>query len=177
MVHIRVSREKDFKACLELDLSYETEFAWQMEEVASEGEWGARFREVRLPRRQRITPLLVSEQRAPAWERCDGFFVAAEQRKILGYITLQLELACQQARIVDLGVGEGHRRQGVGTALLQQGIEWCLRHNVPQAIFACSLKAQPAISFALKHHFTFCGYQDAYWPEQTAALFFRRRLR
>lgn len=176
-MRIRASHEKDFNACLTLDLSYETEFAWQMEALAAEKEWGARFREVRLPRRQRITPTFTPEQRAPAWERCDGFFVAVEQRKITGYIALQLELACQQARIVDLGVGEGYRRQGVATALLQQGVEWCLRHNVPQVVLACPLKAHPAITFALKHHFTFCGYQDDFWPEQTAALFFRKRLR
>lgn len=177
MVRIRASREKDFAVCSELDLGYETDFAWQMEELSAEGEWGARFREVRLPRRQRVAPLFVPEQRVPAWERCDGFFVAAEQRKVMGYIALQLELACQQARIADLAVGEAYRRQGVGTALLQYGIEWCLRHNAPQVVVACPLKAHPVISFALKHHFAFCGYQDAYWPEQTAALFFRKRLR
>ena len=175
-MRIRTARDSDFTACLALDLSYETESAWQMEELRADGEWGARFREVRLPRKQHMVQALPPELRLKAWERCSVFWVAMEQRKMLGYMALTLEQDHQQARIVDMGVSVAQRRQGIASALLDQAIEWCGRQSVEQLIFECPLKDQPAISFALKHRFTFCGFQDAYWPEQTAALFFRKRI-
>jgi len=176
-VHIRAARDQDFKACLALDLTYETDVAWQMTEIVGEGEWGAHFREVRLPRKQKITPAYPPEVRLKAWERRDGFWVASDQRKLLGFIAVSLEYDHYQARITDLGVAADSRRQGVATDLLNHVIEWCARSEVAQLIYECPPKAQPAIGFALKHRFVFCGFQDAYWPDQTTVLFFRKRLR
>ncbi len=175
-MRIRTAREHDFPNCLDLDLSYETEFAWQMEELQADGDWGARFHEVHLPRRQRIKMALPQKARLKAWPRADGFWVAVEQRKLIGYIAAVLELDHQQGRVIDLGVEREYRRQGVASELLNKVIDWCSQQSAGQIIFECPLKDHPAINLALKHHFTFCGFQDAYWPEQTAALFFRRRL-
>lgn len=176
MLRIRAMREGDWEACLALDVSYETETAWQMDDLGSEGEWGGRFREVRLPRTQRIEPALPPEARAEEWAHSDVFWVAAEGRRIRGYLALVLEPGHGQARIVDLAVDADHRRRGVGTTLLQHAAGWCLRKGIAQLILACPLKAQPAMAFARRHHFAFCGYQEAYWPGQEVVLFFRKRL-
>lgn len=176
-MRIRSAREEDWKACLELEISYETESAWQMEGLRDDGEWGARFREVRLPRKQRITPFISPEARVKGWARGDAFWVATDQRKILGYLTLVLAAERGEARITDMVVGEAYRRRGVATDLLNHVLEWCLRKDVEHVILECPLKAQPAIGFAMKHRFVFCGFQDAYWPGQEVALFFRKRVR
>ncbi|HOT92174.1 MAG TPA: GNAT family N-acetyltransferase [Anaerolineae bacterium] len=176
-MRIRAAREEDWKACLELNITYETESAWQMEALRDEGEWGARFREVRLPRRQRITPPISPEARVKGWAHSDAFWVAVEQRAIWGYLALRLAAERSEARITDLAVGEAYRRHGVATALLEQALEWCGRKEVEYLILECPLKAQPAIGFAAKHRFVFCGFQDAYWPGQEVALFFRKRVR
>ena len=178
-VHLRIrsARDGDWQACLDVDLSYETESAWQMTELRGEGEWGMRFREVRLPRRQRMMPTLSPEVRLKGWERRDGFWVAVERRKVVGYLTLLLEPEHRQARIADLVVAPEFRRQGIASELLIEVTEWCQRRETDQLILECALKAQPAISFAQHHGFTFCGFQDAYWPGQETALFFRKRIR
>ena len=176
-MRIRIARDKDWAACLALDLTYETELAWQMAEVRQESVCGAQFREVRLPRKQTVTPTFMRESRVQAWERCDAFWVAAERRAIVGYLGLTVAWDRMQVLIVDVGVAATHRRQGIATALLQQATEWALRHQLPYVVLACPLKAQPAIKLAMNQHFSFCGFQDAYWSEQTTALFFCKRIR
>lgn len=148
-----------------------------MAEMHKEGIWSTQFREVRLPRKQTVTPTFMLESRVQAWERCDAFWVATEQRTILGYLGLSVAWDRIQAHIVDMGVTTTHRRQGIAAALLQQATEWSLRHQFPYLVMACPLKAQPAIKLALNQHFSFCGFQDAYWAEQTTALFFHKRIR
>lgn len=176
-MRIRTARDDDWAACLALDLAYETDSAWQMEEVRTEKVYGVQFREVRLPRQQTVTPTFMLESRVQAWERCDVFWVAVEQRVVVGYLGLTVAWDRIQARIVDLGVAATHRRQGIATALLQHATEWAFRHQLPYLMLACSLKAQPAIKLAMNQHFSFCGFQDAYWSEQTTALFFCKRIR
>ncbi len=176
-MRIRSARNDDWKTCLELDISYDTEAAWQMEELRGDGEWGVRFREVRLPRKQHITPSISEEARLKGWQRRDGFWVAVERRKIVGYLGLVVEFDHRQARITDLVVNPEYRREGIASQLLHHAITWSLRQDVDQLIIECFPKAQPAIGFASKHNFAFCGYQDGYWPGQEVALFFRKRVR
>jgi GNAT superfamily N-acetyltransferase len=176
-LRIRSTRSDDWERCLALDASYETDIAWQMEETRRQNVWSVRFREVRLPRTQRIQPVVAAKDRLLAWERCDGFWVAAERTRIRGYIGVRLEAQSQQARIVDLVVDVPFRRRGIGAELLEKAISWALRKSMTQILLECRLKAQPSIAFAQKHGFTMCGFQDSYWPAQEVGLFLRKRLR
>lgn len=176
-MRIRSPRSDDWERCLELDASYETAIAWQMEEVRRGNLWSVRFREVRLPRKQRLQPVMAPQDRLRAWERCDEFWVAAAHPHIHGYIGVRLEPQNRQARLVDLVVASSSRRRGIGTQLLNKATAWLARKNVDQLILECQLKAQPSIAFAQERGFSMCGFQDSYWPDQEVALFFRKRLR
>lgn len=176
-MRIRSARNDDFKACLELDTAYETEIAWQVEELRGDKEWGMHFREIHLPRKQTMTPAYTPEERLSAWQRRDGFWVAVERTKIMGYLAVIVESEHRQARIGDLVVAPAYRRKGIGGKLLEHAITWCLRQNVEQLVLECTPKAQPAIAFAQKYRFVVCGFQDAYWPGQEVGLFFRKRIR
>lgn len=176
-MRIRSARNEDLKACLQLDASFETESAWQMVEERGERAWGMQFREVHLPRKQRILHPLQPEERLQAWLRRDGFWVAVERRKVQGYLALALEPDHRQARITDLVIAPEFRRQGFADQLLAHATEWCLRQTVEQLVMECPPKAQPAIAFALGHGFSFCGFQDGYWPEQQVGLFLRKRIK
>ncbi|MGC9522283.1 MAG: GNAT family N-acetyltransferase [Anaerolineae bacterium] len=174
---VRNVRDEDWEACLDVDLSFETEAAWQMDERQEAGEWHVAFREIRLPRTLRIQLATPRDDLLKTWQLRDRFWVAVEQRQVVGYLGLDIEQARFQARITDLAVAPDHRRKGYATALLQRATEWCVRQRLSQLVLVCPLKAFPAISFALKHRFAYCGYQDAYWPGQEVALFFRQRIR
>lgn len=176
-VLVRTVRDGDWESCLGIDLSYETDAAWQMDEIQDAGEWHVSFREIRLPRTLRIQPAAADEGMLKSWQSRDSFWVAVEHREVVGYLGLDVDHARHHAQIVDLAVSPHFRRQGVATALLDRAMEWCLRFRVQQVVLVCPLRAYPGLSFALKHRFAFCGFQDAYWPGQEVALFFRLRVR
>ncbi len=175
-MRIRSVRSDDWERCLALDTSYKTELAWQMEEIWRNATWSVRFREVRLPRKQKVQSVIRDEDRLLAWERCDGFWVAVEHMQLFGYIGVRLEPQNRQARILDLVVAADQRRRGIGGQLLDQVTYWCGRKSVEQLVLECQLKAEPAIAFAQKRGFSMCGFQDSYWPDQEVGLFFRKRL-
>ncbi len=174
---VRIARDDDWDPCLAIDLSYETDTAWQMDEHQEGGEWHVSFREIRLPRTLRIHLSEPDDSQLKSWQQRDQFWVALEHRDIIGYLGLDIDHARHQARITDLVVAPEERRQGVAATMLQRATEWCVRQHIDQIVLVCPLKAYPAIAFALKHRFVFCGYQDAYWPGQEVALFFRQRIR
>ncbi len=176
-MRIRSARNDDLTHCLALDASYETESAWQMEESRGDGEWGMRFREIRLPRTQKVAPPYSSEEQLRAWQRRDGFWVAVERSKVLGYLAVVLEVEHRQIRITDLVVDPARRRTQIGARLLEHAITWSLRQEADQILLECPVKAYPAIAFAQKQGFAICGFQDNYWPKQEAGLFFRKRIR
>lgn len=174
---VRAVRDGDWEGCLGIDTSYETKYAWQMDELHSGGEWRVSFREIRLPRTLRIQPVVANDSLLKSWQRRDQFWVALEHREVIGYLGLDVDLASYQARITDIAVIPEFRRKGTASAMLARATEWCLRQHIHQLILVCPLKGHPAISFAQKHHFAFCGFQDSYWPGQEVALFFRQRVR
>jgi GNAT superfamily N-acetyltransferase len=174
---IRRVRDGDWDACLEIDLSYETEYAWQMDTAERTSEWSANFRKVHLPRRLRIEHPIPEAYRIKHWTAADQILIAIDHREVIGLIAINLDLIEHQARISDLGVASDHRRQGVGTALLNRATEWCLRQRATQLVLPCPLKAEPAIQFATQQRFNFGGFQEDYWPDHEVALFFYQRLR
>lgn len=174
---IRRVRDGDWEVCLAIDLSYETEYAWQMETAERSDEWRISFRKVHLPRRLRIDHPIPEGARVKHWSAAGQSWIAMERREVIGLIAVDLDLIEHQARIVDFGVTAGHRRNGVGTALWERAAEWCLRQRVTQLVLPCPLKAEPAIQFAIQNRFKFGGFQDDYWPGHEVALLFYQRLR
>ena len=174
---IRTLRDGDLESCLEIDLSYDTSTAWQMDEYQQSGEWHVCFREIRLPRNLHIRQAVSNDSLLKSWQKRDKFWVVVEHREIIGYLGIDVDPARREAQIIDLAVAPEFRRQGVATQLLRRATEWCFRQHADYLILVCPLRAYPAISFALKHRFAFSGYQDAYWPGQEVALFFRQRIR
>jgi GNAT superfamily N-acetyltransferase len=176
-VLVRAVRDEDWEKCLGIDTAYETDYAWQMDEIHSGGEWRISFREIHLPRTLRIQPAISNDNLLKSWQYRDQFWVALEHREVIGYLGLAIDQVRYQARITDIVVTSEYRRMGTASAMLARATEWCLRQHIHQLILVCPLKAHPAISFAQKHHFAFCGFQDNYWQGQEVALFFRQRVR
>ena len=81
--------------------------------------WGMSFREIHLPRKQRVEHPLAFADPLKSWQSRDNFWVAVEKREVVGYIGVRLELVHQQMRITDLGVAPEFRRKGIATALLK----------------------------------------------------------
>jgi GNAT superfamily N-acetyltransferase len=174
---IRPAELPDLDLCLALDPSYSTESVWQMDWESQDSRVAVTFRAVRLPRSMRVTYPRGREQLVAGWKRCDGFLVACQPGRIIGYAALTTHAAEGAAWISDLVVERTHRRQGVGAALLNAAGEWAQSRGLRRLLIEVQTKNYPAICFCEKLGLAFCGFNDHYYANQDIAVFFARNVR
>lgn len=176
---IRSATPGDYELCLSLDHSISTSIVWQM--VLEEGEVGAGagalFREVTLPRSMKVQYPRDLEALQRSWRMHAVFLVAQWDREIIGYINVRQEIVQETAWISDLVVDTPARMRGIGTALINAARDWALEQGLRRIIVETQTKNYPGISLLKKRGFSFCGYNDLYFPNHDIALFFGQTLR
>ncbi|MCB0182273.1 MAG: GNAT family N-acetyltransferase, partial [Anaerolineae bacterium] len=75
-----------------------------------------------------------------------------------------------------LVIDKDFRRQGYGSVLLEAGKKWALDQKLNRIMFEAQTKNHPLISFAQKHGFKFCGYNERYYANGDIALFFAKSI-
>jgi ribosomal protein S18 acetylase RimI-like enzyme len=174
---VRPAIPADLKQCAALDHHYVTERVWQMSRREDNGAVFVSFHSVRLPRSMRVRyprdPNLLWNE----WRQWSNFLVAEQDGYVRGYLGLQIHTAEGQGWLRDLVVGRPFRRNGIGTMLIQRAMEWAAEQGLHHLTLEMQSKNYPAIRFCKKHGFTFCGFNEYYYPSQDVALFFSLRLR
>ncbi|MFQ6016468.1 MAG: GNAT family N-acetyltransferase [Anaerolineae bacterium] len=173
---IRPAKRDDLRACFTIDNSYVTDYVWQMEEHATEGEITIAFREVRLPRTMRVSLSLDDDYLLENWKKGECFLVAEEKQEIKGYLDMTVQPWQRAGWINNMAVAKRLRRQGIGSALMQEAIRWAEQRRLRALMLETQTKNYPAISFYRKHGFVFCGFNDQYYTTNDIAVFFTRRL-
>lgn len=180
-VIIRAATHDDLSACLALDLSYETDYVWQIDVRGDEsGAIAIGLRTARLPRLMRVAyPRAVNLLRAAvAWQADSGAFLVAEKGGVLrGYAILRFDRERSAAWIAELGVDITARRQKIGTALLNAAYAHAQQHGLRHLSIETQTKNYPAICFCQKNGLVFCGYNDLYFANGDVALFFGQIVR
>jgi GNAT superfamily N-acetyltransferase len=178
MMIIRLARDiDDIRACVAMAHSFETEHVWQMEAKEHPDGINVTFRQVRLPRTLRGQYPRPLDELITRWEAGDAVLVAEDEGYIVGFLHLAVadEEGTGWAR--NLVVTPRLRRRGIGTALLQAAADWLRQRNVNRVLLEMTTKNYPAICFAQKLGFSFCGYNDRYYTNQDIAIFFAKVLR
>jgi ribosomal-protein-alanine N-acetyltransferase len=103
--------------------------------------------------------------------------VAEGEGQIVGYIHLVIQASENSVWVRNLAVVPHLRRRGIGTALLHAAAEWLRRQKADRLMLETTTKNYPAVCFAQKLGFSFCGYNDRYYENQDIALFFAKSLR
>lgn len=176
-MNIRSAVPADLKQCVALDHNYPTERVWQMNRREENGAVMLSFHTVRLPRAMRVFYPRDPGQIWESWRSWDALFVAEEEGYIHGYSSLVVQAAESRGWIQDLVVNRPLRRKGIGTMLLRKIIQWAPERNLRQLTIEMQSKNFPGISFAKKHGFRFCGFDENYYPSRDIALFFSLKLR
>jgi ribosomal protein S18 acetylase RimI-like enzyme len=177
-IQIRPATACDLPALIKIEHSYQSHYAWQMDRSIEDGQIQVHFRQMRLPRPMRIDdsglhPLLNEEN----WSRYQAVFVACLTEQLVGYIGVSDQVAPKTLWVTDCAVRADQRRKGIGTALVFAAQDWAVEHGFRRAILEMQSKNHPAIQFARKLGYEFCGYNDHYFANQDIALFFSRSLR
>ncbi len=176
-VQIRPAVATDVPVLVMIDHACQTEYVWQMDVQREQGQLGALFREIRLPR-----PVSVPYPRAvsalpDSWNRRAGMLVALIAGQVIGYIRMSDLILPRTAWITDIVISPRFRRQGVAMALILAAQSWAVDRKDNRALMEMSTKNNPAICLARKLGYEFCGYNDLYYETQDIALFFGRSIR
>jgi len=174
MAHIQVrpATNADVKQLVGLDHNYSTDYVWQMEARDDSGVISVAFRASRLPRSVRVTFPRDPHRLSDAWTKRLCFLVAEDEGQLKGYVNLTASITPETAWIADLAVDRRFRRSGVGSVLVAAASHWARQNQFKRIVLEMQSKNYPAICFAQKNGFVFCGYNDRYYPNQDVALFF-----
>ncbi len=167
----------DVRACAALDHSYVTDHVWQMDAREQPDEVSVTFRRVRLPRAMRGRYPRRLDELMARWEQGETVLLAEEEGQVMGYLHLVVQASEGAAWARNLAVAPPLRRRGVPAALLQSAAGWLGQQNVNRLLLEMTTKNYPAICFAQKLGFGFCGYSDRYYANQDIVLFFAKSLR
>jgi GNAT superfamily N-acetyltransferase len=166
----------ELTACLALEHTYATDHVWQVDMREDGDDMQVRFRTVRLPRTMQVAYPRDAQHLIQSWEQRDCFLVAAMDDVVLGYVHLRVDLSQAKGWIQDLVVGKPFRRRKIGSALLEQAERWARLRSLTHLTLEMQTKNHPAICFARKHGFGFCGFNDGYYINRDIALFFGKNL-
>jgi ribosomal protein S18 acetylase RimI-like enzyme len=176
-VQIRHAVATDIPILMAIDHSNQTDYVWQMDVQREEGQVGAIFREIRLPRSVTIPYPRAVSALPDSWNRKAGMLVAMVREQVIGYIRMSDSVMPRTAWMTDIVVSPNYRRKGVGTALILAVQSWAIDRKDNRAMLEMPSKNNPMISLARKLGYEFCGYNDMYYETQDITLFFGRSIR
>jgi GNAT superfamily N-acetyltransferase len=176
-IQLRPTIASDLPRLMGMDHSTSSEYVWQLELRRENNQIAATFREVRLPRATHLTYPHDQYMLADEWTRKSMMFTALNDSDPIGYIAILERKAANVAWVTDMVVSPDTRRHGVGTALLMAAQDWASGRGAKRLMVEMQSKNYPAIRFAQKHGYEFCGYNDHYYTTQDVALFFARIIK
>lgn len=138
----------------ELVFRYETSFYYDTELIEGPEGWTITFRRKAFPRpvEKIFTDTLMS-----GWLEAPKVFAAQLGGETVGYLELNYEAWNARMRVSNLWVEEGHRRQGVGNALMARAESEARAVGARALVLETQSCNDPAISFYRKQGFTLTG--------------------
>jgi ribosomal protein S18 acetylase RimI-like enzyme len=176
-IQIRPANATDLATLMAIDHTCQSDYVWQMDIQHEEGQAGAIFREIRLPRTVVVAYPRAVGLLSETWNRKSGMLVAVIDDQVVGYTRMNDTIVQHTAWLADLVVSARFRRQGIATMLIQSVQTWAVQRKNQRVLLEMSSKDNPAIHLAQKLGYEFCGYNDHYYASQDIALFFGRSIR
>ncbi|MBX3066581.1 MAG: GNAT family N-acetyltransferase [Anaerolineae bacterium] len=173
---VREAVDTDLSACSNLDISYETDYAWQIDVRDDDGAIVVGFRTVRLPRAMRVTYPRDDATLKLDHQRGGEFLVAEASGTICGYLIMRYDHARSSAWITDLAIGRQWRRRHMATALLEEAYNRASVKRLERLMVETQSRNYPSICFCQKNGLTFSGFNDRYYPNQDICLFFGQHI-
>lgn len=175
-MHIYRADLRDLTACLALDGAYETDHVWQVTQRQEGEQVYTQFQVIRLPRAMRVAYPGWSEALLAHQQRGDLILVAAVAGEVYGYINQEAQPDQDIAWLHHLVVAPDKRRQGIGSALLQRGMQHARQTGLAYIMTVVQSKNYPATRFLNQHGFQFCGYNERFYRNRDIGLYFVRGL-
>jgi GNAT superfamily N-acetyltransferase len=176
-VEIRRAVATDISTLMAIDHTCQTDYVWQMDVDHEEGQLGAIFREIRLPRSVTVPYPRAVTTLPDTWNKRSSMLAAFIAGQAIGYIRVSDMMVPHTAWLTDVVVAPRFRRQGVGMALILAAQSWAVDRKDNRALVEMPSKNTLMVGMARKLGYEFCGYNDLYYETQDIALFFGRSIR
>lgn len=177
MLHIHRPTLHDLNECAKLDANYTTQRVWQMTMQSEATDIQVSFHLVYLPRQITIANSLAADNLLRFWQRGDCLLAARLDSEIVGYLHMIPDKQTGEGYIYRHVVSPEHRRQGIGTALLNHALRWGQDRKLRSVLVTLHTKNYPASNFYVAHGFAFCGFTEQSYKDQQIQLHFSRSIR
>jgi ribosomal protein S18 acetylase RimI-like enzyme len=167
----------DLNDCYTMSGAYTTDYVWQLQASNNGRRTDIRFDAIRLPRSMQVAYPRSPDELLEHWDQAGCFLVARNsQDELLGFLDAWPQPWQEMLWIFNLVVDKSCRREGIGTLLLQAARRWAAQQHLRKMMLEIQTKNHPAISFAQKLGFQFCGYNERYYTNGDIALFFYQNI-
>jgi ribosomal-protein-alanine N-acetyltransferase len=147
---------------------------------ASKGTLGVLVREFAASDVPAVLAILLESQEAAAWSResllqldsvAPTAWVAERDGVVAGFLIGRS--AADEFEILNMAVSGAHRRQGIGSKLLESALEVSRKAGSARVYLEVRASNEPAIALYKRHGFTECGRRVKYYrdPLEDALLF------
>ncbi len=171
-----VEHAEALPACSRLNAAYTTDYVWQMHIEESPRRVESAFTRVRLPRTMTVACPYTSSQQLALLEQSSHVIAAGYQDEPAGCAGATIEAWRQTLFINTMVVPPPLRRRGIAKRLLETFQSLACKAACKKLMVALQTKNYPAIQFAQRQGFVYCGYNDRYYPNGDIALFFSLSL-
>lgn len=176
-ITIRAFDIDDKKFLRSIEHGYYTDYVWQMSLDIRSEKVQTTFQRVRLPRQVFVSYPRKWEMIIQDLDQAEAVLIAELNNNLVGYINLRSDQHSCVASVSDLIVSAAMRRQGIASGLMMATMDLCINRRFHTLILEVQSKNDPAIKMANKLGFSFCGFQDHYFPNQEMAIFLSRFTR
>lgn len=108
-------------------------------------------------------------------EKC-MFFVAEEDKKIVGFSRVHVYRWNKSAYAINLLVDVNYRRRGIGSLLLKTIEEFAKKTGARVIMFDTAIDNIPALNLYFKNGFKICGYNEKLYDNAKTALYLAKEL-
>lgn len=181
---VRDGTDEDIAAVLALDSRYETNHVLQVYlHGRGSTSWEVNLQRERLPRPVELSNSFQRAQLRSALDHKHCLLLAEQvpaddkAGAIIGALVMTPNNLNGFALIQNITVSARARRHKAGTRLLMAAGIWAKERGLNRLMAEVQTKNTPAISFLESLGFSFCGFNDHYFPDENVALFFSLPLK
>lgn len=114
----------------------------------------------------------------------EGFIVAEREGEVIGYVMCRIEFGlsnfgfnlARKGHIISIAVMEGHRRRGLGRALMEEAMKAMKARGCDEAFLEVRVSNTPAIDLYRKLGFVEVRKIPFYYSDGEAALLMAKKL-
>ena len=105
----------------------------------------------------------------------EGFIVAEEAHKVVGFL-IGVRITTENTKVLMLSVSKQHRKQGIGSELLNRFLKQISRENSKIVELEVRIDNKKAIDFYRKHGFTIKGKIKKFYQNGKTAYTMSKQL-